>query len=167
MSEVWSRGDLRPPGIDADEKTTLLGFLDYLREAVIAKTVGVDDRSARAAGVPSGTSLLGIVKHLTAVELNWFVWAYAGQDEPLADDESPPHADETVGDLVVAYRAAVARCNGIVRDCADLGRPGVRSLRETDPPTMRWVLLHMIEETARHAGHADIIRERIDGAVGR
>ncbi|MEV0392209.1 DinB family protein [Polymorphospora rubra] len=167
MSEVWSRGDLRPPGMDADEKTTLLGFLDYLREAVIAKTVGVDDRSARAAGVPSGTSLLGIVKHLTAVELNWFVWAYAGMDEPLADDESPPRADETAEDLVAAYRAAVASCNEIVRDCADLGRPGVRSLRETDPPTMRWVLVHMIEETARHAGHADIIRERIDGAVGR
>ncbi|WP_309223152.1 DinB family protein [Micromonospora sp. CP22] len=161
------RGDLRPPSIEADEKTTLVAFLDYLREAVVAKALGVDDQQARRAGVKSGTSLLGIVKHLTAVERNWFVWAYLGEGVTLADDQAPPDAAETAAELIAAYRAAVARSNEIVRGCTDLSRPGARSLRETDPPTMRWVLVHMVEETARHAGHADILREQIDGSTGR
>jgi hypothetical protein len=67
------RPDLRPPGLNADEKTTLLTFLDYLRESVLAKAAGVPEPAVRTAGVPSGTSLLQLLKHLTAVELNWFV----------------------------------------------------------------------------------------------
>lgn len=162
-----SRGDLRPPGLNADEKTTLLTFLGYLREAVIAKAEGVPDADAKAPGVASGTSLLGMVKHLTAVEFNWFVWAYEGADLPLRDDEAPPTAQETGAELIAAYRAAARRGDEAVAACADLELPGARSLRETAPPSMRWVLIHMIEETARHAGHADIIRERYDGSVGR
>ncbi|MET9220339.1 DinB family protein [Streptomyces sp. NPDC003300] len=161
------RGDLRPPGLNADEPTTLLSFLDYLREAVVAKAEGVPDEVAKAPGVTSGTSLLGLVKHLTAVEFNWFVWAYEGADLPLRDDEIPPSDDESGADLIAAYRAAALRSNETVAACADLERPGARSLRETPPPSLRWVLVHMIEETARHAGHADIIRERYDGDVGR
>ncbi|RKS69117.1 uncharacterized protein DUF664 [Actinomadura pelletieri DSM 43383] len=161
------RGDVRPPSLNSDERTTLLTFLDYLRESVVAKATGVSDEAARAPGVPSGTSLLGLVKHLTRVELNWFVWAYEGADVPMWDHEEPPRDDETAEDLVAAYREAVARSNAITAACPDLDREGVRSLRETSPPSMRWVLVHMIEETARHAGHADILRERIDGSVGR
>ncbi|MDH6126521.1 DinB family protein [Kitasatospora sp. GP82] len=167
MTDTDSRGDLRPPSLDADEKTTLLAFLDYLRDAVAAKASGLCDREVRSAGVSSGTSILGLIKHLTAVELNWFAWAYAGADVALCDDESQPAADDTAEGLLAAYREAVRRCNGIVEACDDLDRPGARSLRETPPPSMRWVLVHMIEETARHAGHADILREQIDGAVGR
>ncbi|GAA2404110.1 DinB family protein [Streptomyces glaucosporus] len=160
------RGDVRPPGIDADERTTLSAFLDYLRDAVAAKAAGVPGEAARAPGVPSGTSLLGLVKHLTAVEHNWFAWAYAGEGE-LLDDEAPPAPGETADALLAAYREAAGRSNRIVAECGSLDRPGVRSLRETPPPTMRWILVHMIEETARHAGHADILRERIDGTTGR
>jgi hypothetical protein len=159
------RGDLRPPSLNADEKTTLTAFLDYLRDAVAAKVVGLTDEQARSPGVLSGTSLLSLVKHLTAVELNWFVWAYAGEDVPRLSDDAPPV--ESAEQLLAGYRAAVDRCNGIIAACADLDRPGARSLRETPPPSMRWILVHMIEETARHAGHADILREQIDGAVGR
>ncbi|TDB80396.1 DinB family protein [Actinomadura sp. KC216] len=165
MSEP--RGDVRPPDLHADERTTLLTFLDYLRESVVAKASGVPDAAARAPGVPSGTSLLGLVKHLTRTELNWFVWAYEGADEPRLDDDEPPRDDETAEDLVAAYRRAAGRTNAIVAACPDLDRPGARSLRETPPPSMRWLLVHMVEETARHAGHADILRERIDGSVGR
>jgi uncharacterized damage-inducible protein DinB len=159
------RGDLRPPSLNADEKTTLSVFLDYLRDAVAAKVVGLTDEQTRTAGVPSGTSLLGLVKHLTAVELNWFVWGYAGADVPQWDDEAAPLEPAT--QVLAEYRAAVDRCNEVIAACPDLDRPGVRSLRETPPPSMRWLLVHMIEETARHAGQADILREQIDGAVGR
>lgn len=161
------RGDLRPPGLDADERTTLLTFLDYLRECVAAKAEGVPDDAGRAAGVPSGTSLLGLVKHLTAVEFNWFEWAYAGSGLPLCDDEARPGPEESGADLVAAYRAAIVRANAVITACDDLDRPGARSLRETAPPSMRWLLVHMIEETARHAGHADILRELYDGSTGR
>ena len=89
MTGTGQRGDLRPPEVHAEEKTTLRVFLDYLREAVAAKLAGVDDAQARLPGVSSGTSLLGLVKHLTAVELNWFVWAYAGAAEARWDDAAP------------------------------------------------------------------------------
>jgi uncharacterized damage-inducible protein DinB len=167
VTDTDSRGDLRPPSLNADEKTTLLAFLDYLRDAVAAKASGVSDRAVRTAGVPSGTSILGLVKHLAAVELNWFAWAHAGADVALWDDESEPAGSETAESLLASYREAVRRCNGIIEACDDLDQPGARSLRETAPPSMRWVLVHMIEETARHAGHADILREQIDGSVGR
>ncbi len=167
MTTMEPRPDLRPPGLDADERTTLLAFLDYLRESVLAKAAGVPEPAVRAAGVPSGTSLLRLLKHLTAVELNWFVWAYAGTGGERWDDDGAVSADDTAPGLADAYRRAIARANDVVLACTDLERPGARSLRETPPPSMRWVLVHMIEETARHAGHADILREQIDGATGR
>ncbi|MBY8877865.1 DinB family protein [Actinacidiphila acidipaludis] len=160
-------GDLRPPESRADEKATLLTFLDYLRESVIRKTEGVPDEVAGTPAVPSGTSLFWLLRHLTAVELNWFLWAYDGQDVPLWDDDPAPDAGGTRDELVAAYREAVRRADAVVAACDDLDRPGARSLRETAPPTMRWVLVHMIEETGRHAGHADILRELYDGSVGR
>ncbi|MET9290805.1 DinB family protein [Streptomyces sp. NPDC003077] len=166
-TDTTSRGDLRPPSINADEKTTLSAFLDYLREAVIAKAAGVPDQDARTPGVPSGTSLFGLLKHLTAVEHNWFTWAYAGAEVDLLDDDALPTTEETYDTLVTTYRQAIAASNALTAACEDLDVPGARSLRETPPPSMRWLLVHMIEETSRHAGHADILREQFDGAVGR
>ncbi|MEU3192239.1 DinB family protein [Streptomyces sp. NPDC006992] len=161
-----ARGDVRPPAVAGGEKETLLAFLRYLREAVIAKAAGLTDEVGLAPGVPSGTSLLGLVRHLTLVERNWFGHAYAGQGE-LLDDDAPPEAGETGESLIAAYQEAINASDAIVADCDDLDRPGARSLRETPPPTLRWILVHMIEETARHAGHADILREQTDGATGR
>ncbi|TYB38002.1 DinB family protein [Actinomadura chibensis] len=167
MTPAEPRGDLGPPGLNAGERATLLTFLGYLRDAVVAKASGVPEEAARAPGVASGTSLLGLVKHLTRTELNWFVWAYEGADVPRLDDAEPPLGHETAAGLVAAYREACARSDAVVAACPDLDRTGVRSLRDAPPPSMRWLLVHMVEETARHAGHADILRERIDGAVGR
>ncbi|MGP3990410.1 DinB family protein [Streptomyces sp. 3N207] len=161
-----ARGDVRPPDVAGGEKETLTAFLGYLREAVIAKAAGLTDEVGLAPGVPSGTSLLGLVRHLTRVERNWFSYVYAGRDERLDDDE-PPASGETGASLIAAYQEAIRESDEIIAGCDDLGRPGVRSMRETDPPTMRWVLVHMIEETGRHAGHADILREQTDGATGR
>ncbi len=167
MTTTEPRPDVRPPGLNADEKTTLLTFLDYLRESVLAKTAGVPEPAVRTAGVPSGTSLLQLLKHLTAVELNWFIWAYAGIGREHGEDEGTVTADDTASSLADAYRQAITQANEVALACTDLDRPGARSLRETPPPSMRWVLVHMIEETARHAGHADILREQIDGSIGR
>jgi uncharacterized damage-inducible protein DinB len=144
---------------------------------VIRKAEGMPDAAARAPRVPSGTSLTGLLRHLAAVELNWFVWSYEGLGEEPWDDEpwddehrtegSGAGAGTTVAEAVAAYRAAARRADAVVDACDDLSRPGARSLRETAPPSLRWILVHMIEETARHAGHADILRELYDGATGR
>ncbi|MFJ7910986.1 DinB family protein [Kitasatospora sp. NPDC096204] len=161
--------DVRPPSLNADESTTLLSFLDYLRAAVIAKLDGVADEDARRPGVASGTSLLWLVRHLAVVEDNWFTWAYRGVGaEPRESDEVPLDG-ATVAAEVAGYRAAIERSNAVAAAAPDLDRPGARSLRPDDAegPSLRWVLVHMIEETGRHAGHADIIREQLDGAVGR
>ncbi|MFJ2578954.1 DinB family protein [Kitasatospora aureofaciens] len=163
------RSDVRPPGVNADEPTTLLTFLDYLREAVIGKLAGVSDEDARRPGVASGTSLLWLVRHLTLVELHWFEWAYQGVGDKPAESDDVPLDGATVAEEIAAYRDAIARANVVAAAVgAELDRPGVRSLRpDGEAPSMRWVLVHMIEETGRHAGHADIIREQLDGAVGR
>ncbi|MER6302412.1 DinB family protein [Kitasatospora sp. NPDC001539] len=161
--------DVRPPSVNADERTTLLAFLDYLREAVIGKVAGVSDEDARRPGVASGTSLLWLVRHLTVVERNWFEWAYAGLGEAPSESDDLPLESLGTAEAVDAYRDAIARSNAVAAAAPDLDRPGVRSLRPdaTEGPSLRWVLVHMIEETGRHAGHADIIREQLDGAVGR
>ncbi|MEV7602735.1 DinB family protein [Kitasatospora sp. NPDC089797] len=161
--------DSRPPWGNTDERTTLLTFLDYLREAVIGKLDGVGDEDAGRPGVASGTSLLWLVRHLTVVELNWFEYAYGGLGEEPRSTGELPSGEGAVAEAVAAYRDAVARANAVAAAAPDLDRPGVRSLRPdvTGGPSLRWVLVHMIEETGRHAGHADILREQLDGAVGR
>ncbi|MDJ1133431.1 DinB family protein [Streptomyces iconiensis] len=168
VTGATARGDVPAPDEAEGEKATLLAFLDYVRDALAAKAVGVTDEVGRTPGVPSGTSLLGLVKHLTAVERMWFVWGYAGRGEEKPDSRPGPVAEnETTADVVAAYREAIRESNEIVLACDDLTRPGARSPRPKAPPSMRWVLVHMIEETARHAGHADILREQTDGAIGR
>ena len=163
-----ARGDVPPPGEADGEKQTLLAFLDYVRDAVAAKASGVTDEVGRAPGVPSGTSLLGLVKHLTESERMWFVWGYAGRGEARPDPHAVAVTDEDTGDAVIAaYREAIKESNAIVAACDDLAAPGVRTPRSQGTTSMRWLLAHMIEETARHAGHADILREQTDGATGR
>jgi hypothetical protein len=155
--------DRKPPGISADEKTTLLGFLDYLRDAITAKVTGVPEPQVRAPGVPSGTSLLGLIKHLTFVERYYFQGArvrnWAASFKPTSKD--------TIDSVLAGYRQAVAEANTVIESCDDLDQPAPVPAKSGAAPSMRWLLTHMIEETARHAGHADIIREQIDGATGR
>jgi uncharacterized damage-inducible protein DinB len=160
--------DTRPPALDAGEKAVLLGFLNYLRATIAAKAEGADPELARAPGVPSGTSLLGLIKHLTAAELNWFVRGYAGADIEFADLSMRLSAQDTAARVLAEYRSAVARANEVIEAAADLSGLAVRGTVHTPQPhTLRWILVHMIEETARHAGHADILREQLDGSTGR
>jgi hypothetical protein len=143
------RRDVGPPRTGGGEKDVLLGFLDYLRAAVIAKIDGLGEPQVRTPGVPSGTNLLGLVKHLTHVERHWLL------DEKVSDWQATFHAgpDENVADIIRGYRETNARVNEVVAG--------------GDVAALRWTLTHLIEETGRHAGHADILRELADGATGR
>lgn len=154
------------PDVDADERVTLGAFLDYVREGVIRKLVGLDDDDARRPGVDSGTSLMGLAKHVSTVEVFWLHHAYAGRPEAEIPDDALTDND-TVESVVVASRQVAARTTEI------LGRGDPTDSRAAIAPfgpparTLRWVLVHLVEEVARHAGHADILREQIDGRVGR
>jgi hypothetical protein len=157
------RRDTPPPRTGSSEKEVLAGFLDYLRTSVIGKVHGVSEPLVRTSGVPSGTSLLGLLKHLTYVERYIFL------GEHISDWPSTFHArpDESVEYLVAAYQDVTARANEVIAACDDLGSPASRPAKGNDRPSMRWALTHMIEETGRHAGHLDILRELIDGTTGR
>ncbi|SNY49121.1 DinB family protein [Paractinoplanes atraurantiacus] len=146
----------------ADERSTLLGCLDHLRGSIAGKAADVPEPQARTAGVPSGTNLLGLIKHLTYVERFYFL----GEPITSLGRTMRPGRDETAEGLLEGYRRAVEEANDVIATWDDLTIDAPR--RPGKPPaSRRWVLTHMIEETARHAGHADILREQIDGATGR
>jgi hypothetical protein len=163
LEEVPGLPDVKPPRFAAPETQTLLTFLDYQRGSVIRKLEGVSEEAARRPLAASGTSLLSLVQHLTTAEVRWFQIRFAGSGSP--DPDGPIEDGLEVGEHVSQYKRAIACDNEIVRStvsltqrCAEAGYADV---------DLRWVLVHMIEETARHAGHADIIREQLDGATGR
>ena len=157
--------DRRTPFVNTNERDTLLAFLDYLREAVVVKADGLSEADARRSPVRSGTSLVGLVKHLTMVEVSWFQWSFAGDDVRIPTDRLDD--GDTVASVIASYRDATARNNEIVAAAGDLSAMCARKPPTTDPMSLRWILVHMIEETGRHAGHADILREQIDGETGR
>jgi len=164
-------GDRPDPPTSGAEKEMLTGFLDFHRATLLWKCTGVSDADLRRSTVPSGTCLLGLVKHLAFVEQWWFRVAFGG-DEPTAPppwtDDDPDadfrvEPDETTEQILDLYRLMCEQSREVVAaasldDQAAIEGHGHRSLR--------WILLHMVEETARHNGHADIIREQIDGATG-
>jgi uncharacterized damage-inducible protein DinB len=151
------------------EKESLHASLNRHRDVVLWKLEGLDDASLRRAVVPSGTTLLGLVKHLAAVEYSWFCETFERETEPLPVDPDDPDADlrvepeETTADIVEFYRRARAAADAVI---LELDVDDVGTAWFGDPVSLRWVLIHMIEETARHAGHLDILRELIDGATG-
>lgn len=157
-----------------DEKTMLSGFLDRYRDNVLFKLDGVSSEQASQRLVPSATTLLGVVKHLAFVERSWFQHRFAGrpiefpwrEDEPDEDIDFRIQKDDTIERVRRLYEQECAKSREIVADAsledlaADTTLPG-------GPRNLRWIVLHMIEETARHAGHADILRELTDGAIGQ
>lgn len=151
--------------VNTGEKDTLVLFLDYLRECMVAKADGLGDDDLRRSSVPSGTSLLGLLKHLTMAETLWFQHVFAGTDTvvPASDLE----AGDTPASVIAGYQQAGATAKEVVATCDDLDQLGARKGTRPHRLSLRWILVHMIEETARHAGHADILREQIDGRTGR
>jgi hypothetical protein len=155
------RRDTPPPRTGPTEKEVLRGFLDQLRAAVAAKAQDVPEPQVRTPGVPSGTSLLGLVRHLAHVER----FTFLGEEPAGWPGTFRPGPEETVATVLADYRDACERANAVIDACADLTQPVARPGRPA--PSMRWALVHLIEETGRHAGHADILRELIDGSTGR
>lgn len=151
------------------EKETLRAFLDNYRAAIAWKLEGLSVDDAARPLVPSGTNLLGLVKHLAWVELGWFVEFFAGEtiDDPYAgmgDADMRAEPGDTVEAIIELYELHIARADAVIA-ATDLEDLSARD-RHGKRFSLRWILIHMIEETARHAGHADIIREQIDGATG-
>ncbi|KOV63698.1 DinB family protein [Streptomyces sp. MMG1121] len=151
----------------AGEKQTLRASLDRHRDAVLWKLEGLDDEQLRRPMTPTGTSLLGLVKHLASVEYGWFVETFGGRAEPRwfdPYDDMRATPDETTQRIVAFYGRARAAADAVITELplAAQGRPAWRDITVS----LRWTLVHMIEETARHAGHMDILRELADGATG-
>ncbi|MEV6985355.1 DinB family protein [Sphaerisporangium sp. NPDC051017] len=157
------RRDTPPPRTGSSETEVLRGFLDYLRTSIAAKVDGAPEPQVRTAAVPSGTNLLGLLKHLTFVERSTFL-GDAVTDWQTTFQAAPA---DSVADVVARYRETVERANEVLDRCADLGAPVPRPAQGRPAPSVRWALAHMIEETGRHAGHADILRELIDSSTGR
>jgi uncharacterized damage-inducible protein DinB len=151
------------------EKECLRASLDEHRDTALWKLQGLDDEQLRRPMTPSGTSLLGLVKHLAAVEYHWFCITFGRETEPLPFDDDDPDADlrvtpeETTEDIVAFYGRARAAADKVIEEL-ELDAVGTAWFGPT--VSLRWVLVHMVEETARHVGHLDIVRELIDGATG-
>ncbi len=157
--------DATAPDLVGSERDVLLHYLNKMRDAVVRTSVGLTEAQQRTPGVPSGTSILGIIQHLTAVERHWFERVFLGADRD-SDDSMDVPPDVRTADVVAAYREACARSDEIVRACPDLSTMArIVNPGEDELDSLRRILAHMIEETARHAGHADILREQIDGAT--
>jgi uncharacterized damage-inducible protein DinB len=161
LSTVLPAPDAVFPVGNPDERELLLGWLAWLRGAVLRKIDGLDDNDAR--WTPDGglISLLGIVNHLTHVEWRWIDGAMGGAETSRLEAEFRPGAELSVADAVAAYRARAAATDAYVR-----ATPLTRPTRDADGTDLRWVVLHLINETARHAGHADATRELLDGVTG-
>jgi uncharacterized damage-inducible protein DinB len=160
----------------ADERTTLVEFLEFHRETVLQKVAGLTHEQLNRSLLPSGTTMAGLLKHLAGVEDSWFTDRLLGlgEPEPFASapfDEDPDwefHSavNDTREYLVELYEAACERSRSAVAQTPDLGTLMVKPSRDGTHFSLRWILVHMIEETARHNGHLDLLRELTDGATG-
>lgn len=173
--DMWVDDDEDPRERDAleavDERSTVLDYLRRYRLTLELKCADLDaEQLARRSVPPSTMSLLGLVRHMAKVERNWFRWVMSRQDVPklYCTDEDPDGdwngavADPAVVDEAWrSWRDEVAFAERYVAETVDLGTLGARDI------PLRDVLVHMIEEYARHCGHADLLRERIDGRVGQ
>jgi uncharacterized damage-inducible protein DinB len=164
------------PEPQSDERTMLVEFLEFYRATLLVKAAGLNDEQARTASVePSILSITGLVRHMAAVERIWFQIRFRGDDIPrLYWPDGDPDGDMrvagvTLADALTVWEREVALSREVLAD-ADLDDiMAVPVLIEGEPEwraSMRWILIHMIEEYARHAGHLDFLRERIDGVTG-
>lgn len=151
------------PGPVSDERELLLAWLQFLRKAVLRKAEGLDEDQVRWRPEGKLISIAGIVNHLAHVEWRWIDGTLRGEPVFRSEEEFDVPGDRPFADVTAAYRSRWARTDEIVRG-ADLAD----TCHHPKHPdiTLRWVLLHLIEETARHAGHADATRELLDGTTG-
>lgn len=175
MTDVDEHG--RPePELTGDETTTLLGFLDYHRATLAWKCHGLDSAALAATTAASTMTLGGLLKHMALVEDGWFSRSLHGNDRrppwDAIDWKTDPDwewhsaAADTPEELFGLWQDAVDRSRDLVAEklaSGGLDQLATQPLRDGRSVSLRWILVHMIEEYARHNGHADLLRERIDG----
>jgi hypothetical protein len=157
----------RVPLNDGGERDTAMAFLSFARSCVLKKLDGLDEEQLRRRLVVSDTTLLGLVAHLTDAERYWFGYTVAG-DPRYADVDfgMVVAADRSADQVIADYQAAIAESNAYIGAAGGLDARSAHPVAG-EPRTLRWVLAHVTSETVRHAGHADILRELIDGVTGR
>jgi uncharacterized damage-inducible protein DinB len=156
-----------------DERAMLTTFLDYARATVRAKCDGLTDESARQAPLPGSPlmTISGLVSHLHWVEYSWFQVTFLGEDDKGPWTKEDPDREMRIGvDIPLArllddYDAQAERYRQLVASL-DLDTLSKRSIRSGGPVTLGWIVMHLVEETARHNGHLDILRELADGVTG-
>jgi uncharacterized damage-inducible protein DinB len=161
------------PPYALDEESMLNAWLEYHRATLAIKCEGLTDEQLRLRSVPPSTlSLLGLVRHMADVERNWFRRVFEGEDAPPLhytpedrDGEFDGVDDADVGAAFAAWNEECAHARHVVASASALDTVG-KGRRRGEEVTLRWIMVHMIEEYARHNGHADLLRERIDGATG-
>ncbi len=170
FSPVWPVARTTAIPQVADEKAMLVGYLGWYRETFALKCAGVEDRLSERSMPPSTMSLHGLLRHLADVERWWFRINFAGEDVPLlffTDDDPDRDFEDLDGDVGLAlatWQQECARADAII-DAASLDDTG-SGPGSAEPFSLRWLLLRMISEYAQHDGHADLLRQGIDGATG-
>ncbi|MFE6052758.1 DinB family protein [Kitasatospora sp. NPDC056446] len=164
------------PPPHADERTTLEAWLDFQRATLAGKVAGLDDHQVRLAAVPPSTmTLLGLVQHLAEVERTWFQRVFAGREEPPVYGTDNPDGygldpgrgiDRALADWQAEVGHGRELTVGASLDAAGPLPERAAALLGLETVSLRWILVHLIEEYARHNGHADLIRECIDGVTG-
>jgi len=165
--------DRPEPDWATDERSTLLQYLQYYRTTLERQAFGLTDEQAATATVaPSMLTMTGLIRHMTDVERNWFRRCFNAEAvEPAYFSDERPDGDLEVdaqlslAGTLAAWRAEIELCDQIAARVTEMGTLAAGRSRHGHRPNMRWVLVHMIEEYARHCGHGDLIRERIDGAT--
>jgi len=161
-------GGVTEPAAQGEERTTLMGFLQRQRDLVAWKLRDAPDDVLRSVGSPSGLTLHGVVRHLENVERSWLRDVFAGEEDlsfdwteqdPNGEFHVPP--DVSMTDLLAAYAEESGRCDIVVGSSLSLDE-----IAERSEASLRWIIVHLIEETARHVGHIDLLREQADGQVG-
>lgn len=164
-----------PPVTLTDTRELLVGYLDYYRAALLRKLDGMPEDDLRASRLPSGWTPLALLKHLAFVERRWLRWGFAAEqvDEIWGEEapgEGPWHVrpEETVEHIRRLFLDECARSREIVAgaDLQDRARSGGGFNPPDDHPALVWILLHLLQEYARHVGHLDVVRELTDGVTG-
>ena len=178
MTDVDPQGRPEPP-VDGDETETLLGCLDYPRATLAWKCRGLDSAGLNATVGASTLTLGGLLKHMALVEAGWFSRSLHGHergapwnaidwdDDPDWDFHSA--ADDSPDELFALWNGAVERSRALVAEAmagGGLDQLAATSWPDGRKPSLRWIVVHMIEEYARHNGHADLLRESVDGETG-
>jgi uncharacterized damage-inducible protein DinB len=158
-----------------DPRELLLGYLDWYREAILRKLDGLPEEELRRSRLPSGWTPLALLRHLTGVERRWLRWGFAGErvGDPEIEFHGPEDSwhvgpDETVEQVRAEYLAEVESSRRILAGAGlqDMPGPGTAFNPTEQHPALVWILFHLLQEYARHAGHLDVVRELADGTVG-